>query len=146
LVAATLAAGRAQAEFSVKSLRALRDEGVVKQRDDYSCGSASLATLLTYGLNDPVDENALLRAILEPLSPDELKARMHAEALRLIPASLSELLQIEERQAFSAGPSFTDCRARPATCDGNSFDAPTLLRRLAEPCGESPLASLRAAA
>jgi predicted double-glycine peptidase len=85
LVAVTLAAGawaqtsqdpsrRAGVEFSVKSLRALRDEGVVKQRYDYSCGSASLATLLTYGLNDPVDENALLRAILEPLSADELKA------------------------------------------------------------------------
>jgi predicted double-glycine peptidase len=74
LVAATLAAGAWAQEFSVKSLRALRDEGVVKQRYDYSCGSAALATLLTYGLNDPVDENALLRAILEPLSPDELKA------------------------------------------------------------------------
>jgi predicted double-glycine peptidase len=90
LVAATLAAGAwgqaskdaqvlvnsgaLRAEFRVKSLRALRDEGVVKQRYDYSCGSASLATLLTYGLDDPVDENALLRAILEPLSPDELKA------------------------------------------------------------------------
>jgi predicted double-glycine peptidase len=66
--------GALRAEFRVKSLRALRDEGVVKQRYDYSCGSASLATLLTYGLDDPVDENALLRAILEPLSPDELKA------------------------------------------------------------------------
>jgi predicted double-glycine peptidase len=66
--------GALRAEFPVKSLRALRDEGVVKQRYDYSCGSASLATLLTYGLNDPVEENALLRAILEPLSPDELKA------------------------------------------------------------------------
>jgi predicted double-glycine peptidase len=67
-------AGALRAEFRVKSLRALRDAGVVKQRYDYSCGSASLATLLTYGLNDPVDENALLRAILEPLSPDELTA------------------------------------------------------------------------
>jgi predicted double-glycine peptidase len=66
--------GAARIEFRVTSLRALRDAGVVKQRYDYSCGSASLATLLTYGLNDPVDENALLRAILDPLSPDELTA------------------------------------------------------------------------
>jgi predicted double-glycine peptidase len=29
---------------------------VVKQRYDCSCGSASLAALLTYVLNDPVDE------------------------------------------------------------------------------------------
>jgi predicted double-glycine peptidase len=66
--------GTARIEFSVMSLRALRDAGVVKQRYDYSCGSASLATLLTYGLNDPVEEDALLREILEPLSPDELTA------------------------------------------------------------------------
>jgi hypothetical protein len=64
--------GAARIEFRVTSLRARRDAGVVKQRYDYSCGSASLATLLTYGLNDPVDEDALLRALIEPLSPDEL--------------------------------------------------------------------------
>lgn len=61
-------------EYRVRSLRALRDAGVVKQRYDYSCGSASLATLLTYGLNDPVDEDVLLRALLEPLSADQLGA------------------------------------------------------------------------
>jgi predicted double-glycine peptidase len=66
--------GALRAEFQVKSVRALRDAGVVKQRFDYSCGSASLATLLTFGLDDPVDENVLLRAILDPLSPEELKA------------------------------------------------------------------------
>lgn len=64
--------GAARIEFRVTSLRAQRDAGVVKQRYDYSCGSASLATLLTYGLNDPVDEDALLRALVEPLSPDQL--------------------------------------------------------------------------
>jgi len=67
-------AGAARIELPVTSLRALRDAGVVKQRYDYSCGSASLATLLTYGLNDPVDEDALLRALLEPLAPVELAA------------------------------------------------------------------------
>lgn len=61
-------------EYRVRSARALRDAGVVKQRYDYSCGSASLATLLTYGLNDPVDEDVLLRALLEPLSADQLGA------------------------------------------------------------------------
>jgi predicted double-glycine peptidase len=67
-------AGAVRTELRVRSLRALRDAGVVKQRYDYSCGSASLATLLTYGLNDPVDENELLRGLLEPLSPDQLIA------------------------------------------------------------------------
>ena len=64
--------GSAWVETGVTSLRARRDAGVVKQRYDYSCGAASLATLLTYGLNDPVDEDGLLRSLLEPLKPDEL--------------------------------------------------------------------------
>ena len=58
----------------VQSMRALRDAGVVKQKFDYSCGSAALATLLTYGLGDPTDEDAILRMILSPLSGDELRA------------------------------------------------------------------------
>jgi predicted double-glycine peptidase len=64
--------GAAWIESRVTSLRALRDAGVVKQRHDYSCGAASLATLLTYGLNDPVDEDGLLRELLEPLKSDAL--------------------------------------------------------------------------
>ena len=58
----------------VLSMRALRDAGVVKQKFDYSCGSAALATLLTYGLGDPTDEDAILRMILSPLSGDELRS------------------------------------------------------------------------
>lgn len=58
----------------ITSMRELRDAGVVKQRYDYSCGSAALATLLSYGLNDAVDEPTLLRALLAPLQPDELAA------------------------------------------------------------------------
>jgi predicted double-glycine peptidase len=67
-------AGAARLEFPVTSLRALRDAGVVKQRYDYSCGAASLATLLTYGLNDPVGEDTLLHAVIDPLSPDQIRA------------------------------------------------------------------------
>ena len=58
----------------IQSMRALRDAGVVRQKYDYSCGSAALATLLTYGLDDPTDEDAILRVILSPLSSDELRA------------------------------------------------------------------------
>ena len=67
-------AAGAREEVHVVSLRAQRDMGVVKQGFDYSCGAAALATLLTYGLNDPVGEDVLLRALLEPLSPDQLIA------------------------------------------------------------------------
>jgi uncharacterized protein len=82
--------GAARMQFSVTSLRALRDAGVVKQRYDYSCGSASLATLLTYGLNDPVDEDALLRALMQPLSSDELST-LQKKGLSL--TSLQQLAQ-----------------------------------------------------
>jgi uncharacterized protein len=58
----------------VQSMRALRDAGVVRQKYDYSCGSAALATLLTYALDDPTDEDAILRVILSPLASDELRA------------------------------------------------------------------------
>jgi uncharacterized protein len=74
--------GTARIEQRVASLVALRDAGVVKQRYDYSCGSAALATLLTYGLNDPVGEDELLRALLEPLSAAEL-AELQKKGLSL---------------------------------------------------------------
>ena len=88
--------GAARLEIGVSSLRAQRDAGVVKQRYDYSCGSASLATLLTYGLNDPVDEEALLRTLLEPLSPDELAA-LHKKGL-----SLFDLQQLAQKRGHKA--------------------------------------------
>jgi predicted double-glycine peptidase len=89
-------AGAARIEFPITSLRALRDAGVVKQRHDYSCGSASLATLLTYGLNDPVDENVLLRALLEPLSKDELIA------LQKKGLSLLDMQQLAQQRGHKA--------------------------------------------
>ena len=89
-------AGAVRTEYHVRSLRALRDEGVVKQRYDYSCGSASLATLLTYGLNDPVDEDVLLRALLEPLAPDELTA------LQKKGLSLFDLQQLAQKRGHKA--------------------------------------------
>lgn len=50
-------------QVPVKSWKTLRDTSIVKQDLDYSCGAASLATLLNahYGLN--VTEEALLKAM-----------------------------------------------------------------------------------
>lgn len=78
-----VSSGTARVEQRVTSLVALRDAGVVKQRFDYSCGSAALATVLTYGLNDPVGEDELLRALLEPLAPEEL-AELQKKGLSLL--------------------------------------------------------------
>ena len=89
-------AGGGRTEYRVRSLRALRDAGVVKQLYDYSCGSAALATLLTYGLNDPVDEARLLRAVLEPLAAEQLAARQK-EGL-----SLFDLQQLAQQLGHKA--------------------------------------------
>ena len=88
--------GGARLLHGVTSLRVQRDAGLVKQRYDYSCGSASLATLLTYGLNDPVDEEVLLRALLEPLSPDEIAA------LQKKGLSLFDLQQLAQKRGHKA--------------------------------------------
>jgi len=88
--------GAARIEQRVTSLVALRDAGVVKQRFDYSCGSAALATVLTYGLNDPVDELTLLRALLEPLSAEELAA-LHKKGL-----SLADMQRLAQKRGHKA--------------------------------------------
>ena len=89
-------AGGGATEHRVRSLRALRDAGVVKQRFDYSCGAAALATLLSYGLNDPVGEDGLLRALLEPLSADALVARQKKGL------SLLDLQQLAQQRGHKA--------------------------------------------
>ncbi|WP_432261079.1 C39 family peptidase [Cupriavidus sp. TMH.W2] len=47
----------------VRSWKAMRDDGVVKQRFDYSCGAAALATLLQHYYGEAVDEAAVLKQI-----------------------------------------------------------------------------------
>jgi len=47
----------------VTSWKALRDARIVKQDFDYSCGAASLATLLTEYYGFPISEQALLHAM-----------------------------------------------------------------------------------
>lgn len=50
-------------QVPVKSWKALRDAQIVKQDLDYSCGAASLATLLTAYYGQNVTEEALLKAM-----------------------------------------------------------------------------------
>lgn len=49
----------------VKTLKELREEKVVLQRLDYSCGSAALATLLRYEFDVAVSEQEIIEAILK---------------------------------------------------------------------------------
>ena len=71
--------GRAAAQVVVHPAGAREEVHVVpcepsatrafKQAFDYSCGAAALTTLLTYGLDDPVGEYVLLRALLTRSCP-----------------------------------------------------------------------------
>jgi len=83
-------------ELRVASMRELRDRGVVRQQLDYSCGAAALATLLTYGLDAPTDEESLLRAVFEPLSPEQL-VDLQKNGL-----SLRHLQVLAEQRGFKA--------------------------------------------
>ena len=80
----------------VTSVVALRDAGVVKQRYDYSCGAAALATLLTYGLSDPVDEPAILSDVLVLMSADE------QSTVKRLGLSLLDLQRLAERRGHKA--------------------------------------------
>ncbi len=44
---------------SLKSMLDFRDENLIRQQYDYSCGAAALATLLRFGLDDPVTEQQI---------------------------------------------------------------------------------------
>ena len=59
----------------VKSIKEIRDAQVVRQRWDYSCGSAALSTVLTYHLNDPTPESAVVVSILRRTDPVRVRSR-----------------------------------------------------------------------
>lgn len=59
----------------VRSLLEMRHERVVVQQWDTSCGAAALATVLTYGLQDPVSEKTVAQAMLRRTDPLRVKVR-----------------------------------------------------------------------
>ncbi|MEE9412935.1 MAG: C39 family peptidase [Methylococcales bacterium] len=59
----------------LQSLKSLRDKNVVKQAYDYSCGAASLATLLSYGVGDKVTEREIMAQLIEVLPKEEEKIK-----------------------------------------------------------------------
>lgn len=65
----TLAAER------VRSLKEIREKGVVVQRWDASCAAAAVATVLTYTFGDPVSEQAVARGMLQHTEPLRVRYR-----------------------------------------------------------------------
>jgi predicted double-glycine peptidase len=59
----------------IRTLKDLRDEGVVRQRWDMSCGAAALSTILTYDFNDNTPEAAIVVWILHRVNPVRVRAR-----------------------------------------------------------------------
>src|SRR5512146_427970 len=51
--------------LQVWSMRELKVRSVILQKYDYSCGSAAVATLLTYHYGNPVTEEVAFRAMFE---------------------------------------------------------------------------------
>ena len=60
------------------SMKDLRDQNLVKQRFDYSCGAAALATLLRYGFGENVTERQILVDLFGLLSDEEKAVRLRS--------------------------------------------------------------------
>jgi len=80
----------------VRSWRELRDQHVVRQQFDYSCGAAALATLIQYYFGDDVSEAAILVDILGSLTAAEVRDR------EVNGLSLLDLRQEAERRGYQA--------------------------------------------
>lgn len=84
----------------VWSWKAIKEENIVMQRFDYSCGAATLATIARYYWGDDATEQEFLDAILRRLSPAEMEERVEnglsmtdlrlAAAARGYPATMGE--------------------------------------------------------
>lgn len=57
--------GGGSSTVSVKSIKEKKFETVVRQQYDFSCGSAALATLLTYHYEDPINEQIAFNFMYE---------------------------------------------------------------------------------
>ena len=75
LIAAVLFPFAAVGAEPVRSLLEMRQQGVVVQQWDTSCGAAALATVLTYSFKDAVSEKAVAQAMLRRTDPLRVKVR-----------------------------------------------------------------------
>jgi hypothetical protein len=80
----------------VQSMKALRDQNVVRQRYDFSCGAAALATVLHYGFGETVTEREILAQLFD-LLPDAEKT-----AARRIGFSLLHLQRVAQARGYQA--------------------------------------------
>ena len=71
----SLRSGWIRSQQPLQSWKSLRDQNVVIQKYDYSCGAGALATLLRYYFGDHVGEEEILLKILAPMTREEVLDR-----------------------------------------------------------------------
>lgn len=85
--------------ISIKSLKERQFGATVRQKLDFSCGSAALSTLLTHHYGDPVNEETIFKAMWD--AGDEAKIRSKGFSLLDIKAFL-------EKRGYAADGYVTD--------------------------------------
>lgn len=73
-----------------------RDEDLVRQRLDFSCGAAALATILRFGLGDRVTEQQIVTDLFSGLEGNEAVKRQKEGF------SLYDLQQVAQRRGYQA--------------------------------------------
>ena len=67
--------GEIQGRKNIRSLYEIRQEKTVRQKWDYSCGSAALATVLTHHYGDNTSEAVIVTTILRITDPIKIRNR-----------------------------------------------------------------------
>lgn len=93
---APITSGTAHLTKSPKTWKAVREQHVVMQQFDYSCGAAAMATLMQYYFGDKVTEREILLDIVDHLNKTDFASRK-AEGL-----SLLDLKAFAERRGYQA--------------------------------------------
>lgn len=75
LTFATLLLIADSAATATLSLKEIREEGVIIQKWDTSCGAAAMATVFTYTFNDPVTEREVASGLLRHTEPLKVRHR-----------------------------------------------------------------------
>jgi len=66
---------RVQGSKNIRSLQEIRQEGVVRQKWDVSCGAAALSTVLTYDFKDPTPETSIVVWLLHRVDAGRVRSR-----------------------------------------------------------------------
>lgn len=85
-----------RADRPARSLKDFRDQNLVRQRFDFSCGAAALATILRYGFGDAVTERDILNELFDVLTDQE------RETVRRTGFSLLHLQRVAQARGYQA--------------------------------------------